>query len=173
MSTLYFGPNPTGVLFRRKLLDITDGQGIVGLAFNTSGLIISTIQDDETTAVAYTVAAGNIETITTLGTYAAPTTNKCRFKEVDATNHPGLYEFQFADARFAGAKKVIVSISGAANLLEADFEVDVSLTLQEQQPRVNFDVTAGVLTVRDQSANALYTKNVTSDPAAEPITEIG
>ena len=173
MAQIYLGPSPANVMFRRKLLSILNGQGLTGLVFNTSGLIISTIQNDEATATPYTVGAGNIETISTLGTYAAPTSGKCRFKEVDATNHPGLYEFQFADARFAGADKVVVSVLGAANLLEADFEVDVSLKMQENQPRVNFDVVAGVLTVRDQSGNALYTKNVTSDPAAEPITEIG
>ena len=45
---------------------------------------------------------------------AAPTATKCRFKEVDATNHPGVYEFQFADARFAvsNAKRLVISASG-------------------------------------------------------------
>lgn len=72
-------------------------------------------------------AAGNVETIATLGTYAAPTAGKCRFKQVDATNHPGLYEFQFADARYsvASSKRLVISASGAANLLNADYEIEL------------------------------------------------
>lgn len=114
----------TSVVFRAKLRDssVTTGAGKTGLAHDTSGLVISTIADNEATATAYTVAASNVETVATLGTYAAPTSGKCRFKEVDATNHPGIYEFHFADARFAvsGAKSLLVSVSGASNLAQCD-----------------------------------------------------
>jgi len=101
------------------------GKGLTGLSSASTGLIISTIAGNESTATTYTVAASNVETITTLGTYAAPTASKCRFKEVDATNHPGLYEFQFADARYsvASAKKLIVTVSGATNLIDAYYEI--------------------------------------------------
>ena len=58
---------------------VTTGAGLAGLTNASSGLIVSTIADNEATATAYTVAAGNVETITTLGTYAAPTASKCRF----------------------------------------------------------------------------------------------
>ena len=79
-------------------------------------MIVGTIADTEATTTRYRASSGEIETITTLGTFAAPTSGKCRFREVDATNHPGLYELQLADARFAvaGAKLLIVTISGAA-----------------------------------------------------------
>lgn len=114
---------------RIKILDNsqTDGRGLTGLAFNSSGLIISTITDNEATPTVYTAAAGNVEPITTLGTYAAPTASKCRFKEVDATNHPGVYELQFADARFAvaGSQRLLVSISGATNAAETDLEIEL------------------------------------------------
>jgi hypothetical protein len=73
------------------------------------------------------VTGSTIESITTLGTFATPTATKCRFKEVDATNHKGLYEFQFANARFAisNAQRLIVSVTGAANLLDADYEIQL------------------------------------------------
>jgi hypothetical protein len=92
----------------------TTGAGKTGLTFETSGLIISTIASNEASATVYTVAATHVETISTLGTYAAPSASCCRFKEVDATNHPGLYELQFADARYSvsGAKDLIVTITG-------------------------------------------------------------
>ena len=112
------------IVLRLKLRNssVTTGAGLTGLTSASSGLIISTIANNEATATAYTVAAGNVETITTLGTFAAPTSGKCRFKEVDATNHPGVYEIQIADARFAvsSAKGLLVSVSGATNLAEAD-----------------------------------------------------
>src|SRR5689334_19109019 len=89
----------TSNIERVKLRKADTGQGLTGLTFSSSGLIISTITDNEAAATAYTQAGSTIETISTLATYAAPTATKCRFKEVDATNHPGLYEIQFADAR--------------------------------------------------------------------------
>lgn len=103
--------------------------GVTGLTNSTTGLIISTITDNEATATVYTAAASNIETITTLGTYAAPTSGKCRFKEVDATNHPGLYEIQLADARFSvsNASRLVISVSGAAGLpsMGVHYEIDL------------------------------------------------
>lgn len=106
--------------------------GVTGLSSSSSGLIISTVTDNEATATVYTQAASNIETITTLGTYAAPTSGKCRFREVDATNHPGLYEFQFADARFAVANssRLAISVSGATGLAATGVHYEVDLLAQ-------------------------------------------
>jgi hypothetical protein len=112
-------------IIRVSLKKAADGTPLTGLSSSSSGLIISTIADNEASATTYTQAGSTTETITTLGTFAAPTATKCRFKEVDATNHPGLYEIQIADARFAvsSAKKLVVSISGATSLLATDYEV--------------------------------------------------
>ena len=111
-------------IVRVKILDsaVATGAGKTGLTSASSGLIISTIADVEATATVYTVAGSNVESITTLGTFAAPSTNKCRFKEVDATNHPGVYELQFANARFSvtGAKSLLISISGATGAAQCD-----------------------------------------------------
>ena len=112
------------IVLRVKLRNssVTTGAGLTGLTNASTGLIISTIADNESTATAYTQSGSTIETITTLGTYAAPTATKCRFKEVDATNHKGVYELHIADARFAvaNAKSLAISISGATNLAECD-----------------------------------------------------
>jgi hypothetical protein len=129
----------TSNIIRTTLRNSTTGQGLTGLTHLSSGLLISTITDNEATATAYTVAGSTIETISTLGTYAAPTATKCRFKEVDSTNHPGLYEFQFADARFsvASAKLLRVCISGATSLIAK--EITVQLTT------MNVDTASGDL----------------------------
>ncbi len=120
----------TSVILRVKILNssLGTGAGLTGLTSGSSGLRISTIVDNEATATAYTVAGSTIETITTLGTYATPTSTKCRFKEVDATNHPGVYELQIADARFAvsNAKSLMVSISGATNAAETDVVIPLT-----------------------------------------------
>ena len=118
----------TSNIVRFTLKHATTGVGLTGLSSASSGLIISTICGNEATATTYTVAGATIESITTLGTFAAPTATKCRFKEVDATNHKGLYEFQFADARFsvASALRLVISVTGATNLLDADYEVQLT-----------------------------------------------
>lgn len=125
MSVRQFDANSN--IERFTLKHSTTGQGLTGLTFETSGLIVSTICDNEATPAIYTVAAGNVEDIAALGTYAAPTASKCRFKQVDATNHKGLYEFQFADARYsvASSKRLVISATGAANLLDADYEIEL------------------------------------------------
>ena len=103
-----------------------DGSGAHWTHVGSSGLRIATIADNEATATAYTGA--NLETVTTLGTFAAPTSGKARFREVDSTNHPGIYEIQVADARFAvsAAKSVLISISGATNAAECDVLVPLT-----------------------------------------------
>lgn len=117
-------------IIRVKIRDssVTTGAGLTGLTSASTGLIISTITDNEATPTAYTVAGTNVETITTLGTYQAPTTGKCRFKEVDATNHPGIYELQFENGRFAvmGSKSLLISLSGATNMVETDALIPLS-----------------------------------------------
>ncbi len=117
----------TSNIVRFKLRNSSTGAGLTGLAGSSSSLIISTICDVEATATAYTAAATHIQTISTLGTFSAPSASECRFGEVDSTNHPGLYEFQFADARFdvSGAKRLDITVSGAASLLDQTYEIDL------------------------------------------------
>lgn len=120
----------TGIVLRVKIRNssVSTGAGLTGLTYASSGLRIGTIADNEATSTAYTVAGSTIETITTLGTYQTPTATKCRFKEVDATSHPGIYEVQLANARYAvaSAKSLIVSISGATNAAECDVTIPLT-----------------------------------------------
>lgn len=117
----------TSNLIRFTLKNLTTGAPLTGLTTASAGLIISTIADNEATPVVYAQASSNIETIATLGTFATPTASKCRFLQVDATNHPGLYEFQFANARFAvsSSQRLVISVSGFATLLPTDYEIQL------------------------------------------------
>ena len=114
-------------IIRFTLKNSSTGIGLTGLTNASAELIIATICNNEATTTVYTQAASNIETIAALGTYAAPSASKCRFKEVDATNHKGLYEFQFANARFAiaSARSLVISVTGAASLLDVDYEIQL------------------------------------------------
>lgn len=139
------------IVLRIKILNssLTTGAGLTGLTSASTGLIISTIADNEATATAYTASGSTIETIATLGTYAAPTATKCRFREVDATNHKGVYEVQLADARFAvsSAKSLLVSISGATNAAETDAVIPLNLAVESSSlgTQAKADVNAEVV----------------------------
>lgn len=129
----------------------TTGGGKTGLTHASSGLIISTLASNESAATTYTAAGSTVETITTLGTYAAPTSGKCRFKEVDATNFPGVYEIQIADARYAvtSARHLLVSVQ-ADNVAPTFAEVElVSVDL--------FDATAFGLSRLDAAISSRST----------------
>jgi hypothetical protein len=121
----------TGVVLRLKILDSSraDGGGLSGLTTTSPGLVISAIADSEATPTSYRSADGTIETITTPGTYQAPTSGKCRFRELNASVHPGIYEIQLDNARFAvaGAKSLLISISGATNAAECDAVVPLTV----------------------------------------------
>lgn len=135
----------TSVILRFRLLDETktDGSGLTGLAYNSSGLVIATIADGEATATVYEAGSSEIETIATLGTYAAPTAGKCRFKELDSTNMPGWYELHLADARFAvsGADYLDIHVRGAANLVPHDVHVEL-IDLPANVTKISDDATA-------------------------------
>jgi len=129
--------------FRVFIQDTTSavGAGLTGLTFSTSGLSIHTIADNEASVTSYTAAGSTIETITTLGTFAAPTATKCRFKEIDSTNLPGWYEIQVADARWAvsGARAVQVRIAVTGGFCAP---VEIQLALFDVNDTVRGGMTA-------------------------------
>lgn len=190
------------VILRVKLLDKsqTDGRGLQALTSSSAGLKISTIASNEATPTVYAQGSSNIESITTLGTFAAPSANKCRFKEVDASNHPGIYEIQIASARFsvANAKSLLVSITGATNLMETDFLIPFddpdfwadrflvrdwsatqnAMTVNQRSAlnalrflRNKWSIAAGTLTVcREDDTATAWTSALTTNASADPVT---
>lgn len=167
---------------------VTTGAGLTGLTHSSSGLIVSTIADNEATATNYTQAASTLETITTLGTFAAPTATKARFKEVDATNQPGVYEIQIADARFAvaSAKGLHILIHGATNLKPLSLTVDllagqaggpVACTSANVLPsgainRSSFAADTGLQSVRSNTAQTGASGSITLDASASATDDI-
>ena len=100
----------------------TSGSGITGLTSGSSGLKVSIIRPGDAAATVYT--GSNLETIGIIGTYAAPTSGKCRFKEISATDLPGWYEIQLANALFAsGARSLNGSVFGVSGTLPVNFQI--------------------------------------------------
>lgn len=189
----------TSLILRTKLFDSSQSNptGLTGLAYNTSGLVISAIADSEASTAVYSAGSSNIEDITTLGTYSAPTTGRCRFKEVDATNHPGVYEIQLLNSRLSvsSARSLLVSIRGATNLIQADVVVDLmnldewaDALLKRDMSQVSGEaarsplnalrflrnkwaISAGVLTVYEEDdTTSAWTSALTTDGGASPVT---
>lgn len=101
-----------------EVLDSTSSTGgrKIGLVFNTSGL------------TAYYVRNGAASVAITLATLslASSAWSSGGFKEVDATNMPGIYRLDVPDAAFAtGAESVIVTIKGATGMAQISSEVQL------------------------------------------------
>lgn len=160
----------TSLVIRVKILDssVSTGAGKTGLSSASSLLIISTIADNEATPTIYTAAGSTIESITTLGTFATPTAGKCRFKEVDSTNHKGVYELQIANARFAvaNAKSLLISISGANNAADCD----VVIPLTDTDP---YDAIRGGATALPNTACTTNASLITSGASTDQLSVSG
>lgn len=93
------------------------GAGLTGLAYNSSGLTAYYIRPGQTAATAITLAS-----ISTLGTFVSG-----GFKEIDATNMPGWYEFDPPDAAIAtGAPSCSIHLKGAAKMADLPIEVELN-----------------------------------------------
>lgn len=100
------------------------GAGKTGLSHTSAGLMLVVKADNEATYTKYKQADSNLETITTIGTYAAPSSNKARIKEIDATDAPGMYQVMLANARWAvsGARSISGLLHGASGAAPCPFE---------------------------------------------------
>lgn len=96
--------------------DKTDGRGKTGLVY--SDMTLYYMRAGASVAVAVTV--GNI---TTLGTFAGSATGGA-FKEVDATNMPGIYELHIPNnAIAAGVGQVAFLLQGSATTADLPIEI--------------------------------------------------
>ncbi|HXJ74092.1 MAG TPA: hypothetical protein VNM37_14630, partial [Candidatus Dormibacteraeota bacterium] len=115
-DTLEYGA--TSTILTIWIYHSTTGAGLTALTSSSTGMILS-LQAHNGAVTAYTVAASNVETITTLRTFAQPSSGKIRFKEIDATNKPGAYEVQIRDdiVPASPAKWLELAWTGATNML--------------------------------------------------------
>lgn len=93
----------------------TTGGGLTGLVFNSASLTAYYHRDTDTTATAITLVTMTVGTFTSSG-----------FKEIDATNMPGWYQFCPPNAALAsGAKNCGFHLKGATNMAPLPMEVQL------------------------------------------------
>lgn len=93
-----------------------DGSGLTGLVYNSSGLTCYYVRP--------LAAAAQLA----LATLAAATTahSDGGFKEIDATNMPGVYRLDLSDATVAtGVNSVVVMLKGATNMAPVVLEIEL------------------------------------------------
>lgn len=140
------------------------GAGLTGLVFNTASLTAYFHRDTDTTATAISLVTMTVGTFTSSG-----------FKEIDATNMPGWYQFCPPNtALAAGAKSVSFHLKGATNMAPLPIEVDL-----DGQVDVNFwngtavssPATAGIPDVNAKNINNVATTSVTTINANQGTTQ--
>ncbi len=123
---------------------VTTGAGLTGLTNATGSLVAYYHRDTDVGATVINLVSMTVGTFTSSG-----------FKEIDAVNMPGYYQFCPPDAAFsAGNLGCVLSLQGAANMRQTTMEVQL----------VGVDLTATALAANvtqiDGVANAAATFNL-------------
>lgn len=146
MRTIKAGATSQSVYFEVLDSASTAGGRKTGIAYNSAGL------------TAYYARNGGSATAITLATLTNPNSAWATggFKEVEATNMPGVYRLDVPDAAFAaGAVSVVITIKGAAGMVQAS--IDIQLTAVDLQDAVRFGMTA-LPNAAAEAAGGLYTR---------------
>jgi len=143
----------------------TDGSGLTGLTYNSSGLAAYYIRPGDSSPTAITLATAAVGTWTSGG-----------FVEVDATNMPGVYEIGLPDACLAsGADQVVIMLQGATDMAPVVLEIELTdfdlhtatVTVGTNNDKTGYDLSADqsgvtvgeVNTVNDKTGYAVDTVN--------------
>lgn len=140
-----------------EILDSTSTTGgrKTGLAYNTAGM------------TAYYVRNGGSSTSITLATLAAANSaySSGGFKEVDATNMPGIYRLDLPDAAVAAsATDVVVTLKGATGMVQVS--LDIQLVAVDPQDSVRMGMTA-LPNAAAEAAGGLYTRGTGAGQIAQ------
>lgn len=131
----------------------TTGAGLTALTNASGSLTAYYHRDTDTTATAIILVTMTVGTFTASG-----------FKEIDATNMPGWYQFCPPDAALAsGAKSVGFHLKGASNMAPLPIEVDLDAQVDVTHwngTAVSAPATAGIPEVN--------VKNINNQAAATP-----
>jgi hypothetical protein len=132
------------------------GAGLTGLVFNSSGLTAYYHKDTDTTATAITLVTMTVGTFTSSG-----------FKEIDATNMPGWYQFCPPDAALSASgtpHSVGFHLKGATNM--APLAIEVQLIAADVEDTVRLGLTA-LPNAAAEAAGGLYTRGAGAGQIAQ------
>ena len=136
----------------------TTGAGLAGLAFNSASLTAYYHRDTDTTATAITLVTMTVGTFTSSG-----------FKEIDATNMPGWYQFCPPNAAVAsGAKSCAVHLKGATNM--APLPIEVQLVAVNPDSATAFMTSVALVTGAVGSVTAGVTVTTNNDKTGYALT---
>lgn len=123
----------------------SDGRGLAGLVFNSAGLTAYFHREGDTAATQITLVTMTLGAFTSGG-----------FKEIDAVNMKGWYQFCPPDeAVAAGAKSVGIHLAGAANM--APLPIELQLVGYDPNDGVRLGLTA-LPNAAAEAAGGLYTR---------------
>lgn len=116
----------------------TDGSGLTGLVFNSSGLTAYYYPEGDASATAITLAT------MTAGTWATG-----GFIEVDATNMPGVYEIGLPDAVIDNTSEgsTLVMLKGATNMAPVLLEIELDKVDYRSANWSKFDASTGQIVI--------------------------
>jgi hypothetical protein len=140
----------------------TDGSGLTGLVFNSSGLSAYYYPEGDASATAITLAT------MTAGTWATG-----GFIEVDATNMPGVYEIGLPDAVIDNTSEgsTLVMLKGATNMAPVLLEIELDKVDYRSANWANFDASTGqILKATVDTVTNTHTPT-TTEFQADDITE--
>jgi len=93
---------------------LTTGAGLAGLVYNSAGLTAYYIKVGDASATVISLTNATVGTWTSSG-----------FKEVDATNMPGVYEIGIPNACLTTVAQVVIMLKGAANMAPVVLEIQL------------------------------------------------
>lgn len=153
----------TSKILRIFVQDISksDGSGLTGLVYNTASLTAYYIREGAASTTAITLVTA------TVGTYASS-----GFKEVDATNMPGVYELHVPNAVLAaGADSVVIFLKCAANMAPLPLEIQLdNSTAKDVYDRVGSPTGASIATDIAYNASLLEPININTNNMLERLT---
>jgi hypothetical protein len=134
----------------------TTGAGLTGLVYNSAGLTAYYMRDGLTTPTAITLADA------TLGTFTAG-----GFKEVSATNMPGVYELGIPNTALAAGTSVEIMLKGAANMYCPPLRIELDAVNYQDSDAFGLSAFATAIAAADNAYAA-----VLQVPAAK-LTPVG
>lgn len=103
--------------------------GLTGLVFNTANLVAWYKREGDSSDTQISLVTATLGTWTSGG-----------FKEVDATNMPGLYEISLPNAMLASGSWAVLYVRGAANMLPV--RIEITLEAVDNQDATRYGLTA-------------------------------
>jgi hypothetical protein len=132
----------------------SDGSGLTGLVYNTASLTAYYIRPGTASATVISLVTA------TIGTFASG-----GFKEIDATNLPGIYEIGIPNACLAvGAESCTIMFKGAANMATLPIEIQL-------ETNTNASVEENAIAVWDEILTGA-THNITNS-AGKQVRQVG